>query len=179
MAGDIKAKFGTQGTLTFTSFNSQAGSSTFLAGSSSLAVDNTTDVALDYIVSAKITWSTTAPAAGTYRLDMHVYGSLNDTPDYPLDGSGNALGTDVDRSFATDGDKANSAAWWASLTLAATASKVYTQNPKGIALQCFGGRGSLPKYWGMWAVHGVTTASSTPASSGNTVWYMPVLAQYT
>lgn len=176
MAGDIKAKFGTQGTLTFTSFNSQAGSSSFLAGSSSLAVDNSSTVALSYMFAAKITWSTTAPAAGTYRLDWHVYGNLNDTPDYPLDGSGNALGTDVDRTFATEGDKVNSAAYLDSLTLAATASKVYTQKPISIA-PAF--NGNMPKFWGIWAVHAVTTASSTPASSGNTYWYMPVLAQYT
>jgi hypothetical protein len=176
MAGDIKAKFGTQGTLTFTSFNSQAGDSSFLAGSSSLAVDNTSNVALDYLFSSKVTWSSTAPAAGTYRLDFHVYGNLNDTPDYPLDGSGNALGTDVDRTFASDGDKSNSTAFVQSLTLATTANKVYTLDPVGLA-QFFGGQ--MPKFWGIWAVHGVTTASSTPSSGSNTYWYMPVLAQYT
>ena len=63
MAGDIKAKYGTQGTLTFTSFNSLAGSSGFTAGAGSLAVANTTDLALDYLLSCKITWSTTAPTS--------------------------------------------------------------------------------------------------------------------
>lgn len=176
MAGDLKAKFGTQGTLTFTSLNSLAGSSTLVAGAGSLAVDNTSNVALDYLVSVKISWSSTAPAAGSYVLDMHIYGNLNDTPDYPLDGSGNALGTDTARTFARVADKYNSTAFWKELGLYTTASKVYTQTPCGIA-NLFGGM--LPKYWGMWATHGVTTASSTPGASGNTVWYMPVLQQYT
>jgi hypothetical protein len=178
MAGDIKAKFGTQGTLTFTSFNSKAGDSTFLAGSSSAAVDNgSANVALDYLFSSKITWSSTGASAGTLRLDFHVYGNLNDTPDYPLDGSGNVLGTDTGRTFATDGDKANGTAFVQSLTITASqANKVYTLDPVGLA-QFFGGQ--MPKWWGIWAVHGSTTANATPASSGNTYWYMPVLAQYT
>lgn len=176
MAGDLKAKFGTQGTLTFTSLNSLAGSSTLVAGASSAAVDNTANVALDYLVSAKITWSSTAPAAGSYVLDMHIYGNLNDAPDYPKDGSGNDINGDAAKTFAQAGDKYNSTAFWSELALYATASKVYTQTPKGIAY-LFGGM--LPKYWGMWATHGVTTASSTLGASGNTVWYMPVLQQYT
>lgn len=177
MAGDIKIKYGTQGTLTYTSFNSLAGSSTFVAGATSLAVDNTTTLALDYLVSSKITWSTTAPASGaaTYFLNMYVYAELNDTPDYPLDGSGNALGTDVARTFATTGDQGNSMQFYKQVQLAATASKVYTTPRVGIA-QLFA---SMPKYWGLWSTHGVTTASSTPASSGNTFWYIPVLQQYT
>jgi hypothetical protein len=176
MAGDIKAKYGTQGTLTFTSFNSLAGSSGFTAGAGSLAVANTTDLALDYLLSAKVTWSSTAPAAGTYQLDLHLYSELNDTPDYPLDGSGNALGTDTARTFAQDKDKRNSTVFFKAIELHTTASKVYTTPRLGIALR-FGG--TLPKYWGVWASHGVTTASSTPHSSGNTFWYLPVLQQYT
>lgn len=176
MAGDIKSKFGSQGTLTWTALNSLAGSSSFLAGAGSLAVDNSALLALDILIAIKVTWSSTAPAAGTYRLDLHAYGNLNDTPDYPFDGSGNALGTDVARTFASDGDKANGTQFLASLVLAATANKVYTLAPTGLA-QAFGGQ--LPKYVGLWATHGVTTGSSTPHSSGNTCWYMPVLAQYT
>lgn len=176
MAGDIKSKYSTVVALTFTSVNSLAGSSTFLAGAGSLAQENSTSLHLDWLLSAKITWSSTAPAAGTYRMDFHAYGSLNDTPDYPLDGSGNALGTDLARTFASEGDKFNSTHFVGSLTLAATASKVYTLNPRGIA-SLFGG--PIPKYFGIWATHAVTTASSTPAASGNTVWATPVLAQYT
>ena len=176
MAGDIKAKFGSQGTLTFTSFNSLAGSSGFTAGASSLAVSNTTDLALDYLLSSKITWSSTAPAAGTYQLDLHVYSELNDTPDYPLDGSGNALGTDTARTFAQDKDKRNSTILFKSIELHTTASKIYTTPRAGLASR-FGG--TMPKFWGVWASHGVTTASSTPHSSGNTFWYLPVLQQYT
>lgn len=176
MAGDIKPKYGTQGTLTYTSFNSLAGHATWLAGAGSLAVDNASALALDYLLSGKITWSSTAPAAGTYQLDIHTYGNLNDTPDYPLDGSGNALGTDTARTFAVDKDKRNSTDYLRSIELHTTASKVYTMPPRSIVNQ-FGS--SMPKFWGIWISHAVTTASSTPASSGNTWWYMPVLEQYT
>ena len=176
MAGDLKAKYGTQGTLTFTTFNSLAASSTFVGGAGSLAVSNTTDLALDYLVSWKFTWSSTAPAAGTLRLDTHLYSELNDTPDYPLDGSGNALGTDLARTFATVDDKFGSTIFFRSHGLTATASKIYTAPRIGIA-QYF--NNTMPKFWGLWATHGSTTASSTPAASGNTFWYLPVLQQYT
>lgn len=177
MAGDIKSQFGTQVALTFTSFNSLAGSSGFTAGAGSLAVNNTSVYALDCLLSGKITWSSTAPAAGTYQLDLHLYSGLNDTPDYPVDGSGNALGTDTARTFAVDKDKRNSTVLFRSLELHTTASKVYTFSQQGIASR-FASQ-VVPKYWGLWATHGVTTGSSTPHSSGNTFWSLPVLQQYT
>lgn len=177
MAGDIKAKYGSSAAFTFTAFNSLAGSSTFLAGASSGAIDNTSALALDFLVAGKITWSSTAPAAGTRRLDTHVWGSLDDTPTYPVDGSGNAINGDAAKTFATSGDKFNSSAPMPPLTLADTASKVYTLRATGIA-RLFGAAG-VPKFFGLWCSHGVTTASSTPHSSGNTWSYTPVLAQYT
>jgi hypothetical protein len=175
MAGDIKTKYGSSAAYTFTSINSLAGSSSFLAGGGCLAIDNTSNLHLDYLVSGKITWTSTAPAAGTYQMDIHAYGSLNDTPDYPLDGSGNALGTDTARTFANLNDKYNSGQLLISLGLTATVSKVYTFSPRSIS-KLFG---AVPKFHGLWATHGVTTANSTPGSSGNTLWYTPILAQYT
>ena len=174
MAGDLKGKYGTQVALTFTSVNSLAGSASFVAGAGSLAIDNTSALALDYLLTGKITWSSTAPAAGTYQLDIHAYSNLNDTPDYPLDGSGNALGTDLARTFAQAADKFNATVLAKSLTLYTTASKVYTFSSVSIAPLL-----GQPKFWGIWVTHGVTTANSTPHSSGNTFWAMPVLAQYT
>ena len=178
MAGDIKGKYGTQVALTYTAINSMGGSATWVAGAGCLAVSNTTDLALDYMVSGKITWSSTAPASGaaSYSLEVRTYGELNDTPDYPFDGSGNALGTDLARTFATVDDKLNSTNFLKSIGLAATANKVYTFPRIGIA-NTF--NGPMPKFWGIWCSHGVTTASSTPAASGNTFWSLPVLEQYT
>lgn len=175
MAGDIKAKYGASASYTFTSFNSLAGSSTFVAGAGSLAVDNTTTVALDYLLSGKITWSSTAPAAGTDQLNVMAYSNLDDTPNYPQDGSGNALGTDTARTFASVGDVTNATVPVKILTLTNTANKVYSFSAVGIA-SLFG---SCPKFHGLWCTHGVTTASSTPAASGNAFTYTPVLAQYT
>lgn len=179
MAGDLKAKYASSASWTWTSFNSLAGSSTFVAGAMSAPVEvsNASNLWLDMIVAGLVTWGSTAPAAGTYRLDVHVYGSINDTPTYPKDGSGNDMGTDAARTFATADDKFNATALWQSVTLAATASKVYTAKPQGL-VQLFGGV-QLPNRVGLWATHGVTTGSSTPHSSGNTWSYTPVLAQYT
>jgi hypothetical protein len=175
MAGDIKLKYAASAAYTFTSLNSLAGSSSFLAGAGCLAIDNTSNLHRDYLIGGKITWSSTAPAAGTYQMDIHAYSDLDDTPTYPVDGSGNALGTDTARTFAAAGDKSNSLAQVKSLTLAATASKVYTFSKVSLK----GVFGEIPKYHGLWITHAVTTASSTPAASGNTLSYTPVLAQYT
>lgn len=174
MAGDIEGKFVASGAFTFTSANSLVGSSTFVAGAMSAVVANS--IWLDMLVGALITWSSTAPAAGTYRLDVHAYGSINDTPTYPKDGSGNDMGTDAARTFATADDKYNATSLFQPLVLAATANKVYSMKPVGIA-QCFAG--PLPNKVGLWITHGVTTASSTPASSGNTWSYTPIIAQFT
>ena len=174
MAGDIEGKFVASGSFTFTSANSLAGSSTFVAGAMSAVLSNS--IWLDVLVGGLITWSSTAPAAGTYRLDCHVYGSINDTPTYPKDGSGNNMGTDAALTFATADDKYNATQLFQSLTLAATANKVYSMKPMGIAALF---AGPLPNKIGLFVTHGVTTASSTPAASGNTWSYTPVLAQYT
>lgn len=175
MPGDINKKYGSSAAFTFTSLNSLAGSGTFLAGAGCLAIDNTTNLYSNYIVGGKVTWSSTAPAAGTYRLDVHAFGSLNDTPDYPEDGSGNSLGTDTARTFASSGDKFNAAALARSVELSATASKVYTIKPFAV-MPLFG---DLPKHIGLWVTHGVTTASSTPGASGNTFWYTGTKGAYT
>ena len=175
MAGDIKLKYGASASFTFTSANSLAGSSAFVAGAGTLAVTNSTPV-VDELVSGIITWSSTAPAAGTYQLNVYVYGAVNDTPTYPQDGSGNALGTDLARTFAQAADRDNALRFGAVVTLYATASKVYSFVPFSVA-QLFGG--SMPTHWGLWITHGVTTANSTPHSSGNTWSHTPVYAQYT
>jgi len=177
MAGDIKAKYGASASYTFTSLNSLAGSSSFVAGGVSAVVDNTSTVALDYLVSGKITWSSTAPAAGTYSLQIWVYGNLDDIPNYPQDGSGNNLGTDTARTFAQAVDVTNACRFLKNIDLYTTASKVYTFSGLGIA-SLFSPYGP-PKYHGLFVTHGVTTASSTPSSGSNTITNTPVLAQYT
>ena len=177
MAGDIKLKYGSSASFTFTSANSLAGSGTWVAGAGSLAVSNSTP-AVDELVSGIITWSSTAPASGaaTYFLYVYVYGSVNDTPTYPQDGSGNNFGTDVARTFAATTDRDNAVRLGAVVQLSATANKVYSFAPFSVAA-LFGG--SLPNNYGLWVTHGVTTASSTINSTGNTWSRTPVFAQYT
>lgn len=178
MAGDLKAKYAASASFTFTSANSLAGSATFVAGAMSAPIDVGTNLWLDMIVAGLITWSSTAPASGasTYFLEARVYGSINDTPTYPKDGSGNDMGSNAALTFASADDKNNATSLINTVALAATASKVYTLKPRGIA-QLFGG--PLPSRVGLFVTHGVTTASSTINASGNTWSYTPILAQYT
>lgn len=178
MAGDIKSKYVASASFTFTSANSLAGSSTWVAGAMSAPLDIATNLWLDIIVGGLITWSSTAPASGTstYLLEARVYGSINDTPTYPKDGSGNNMGSDAALTFASADDKNNATQLLNTVVLAATASKVYTLKPMGVAA-LFGG--PMPNRVGLFVTHGVTTASSTINASGNTWSYTPILAQYT
>jgi hypothetical protein len=175
MAGDLKQKYAGSAALTFTSLNSLAGSSTFVAGAGCLAIDNTSTLYEDVLVGGLVTWSSTAPAAGTYRMDTHVYSAHDDTPTYPKDGSGNALGTDVARTFASMDDKANATYFAQQTVLATTANKVYSIKQFSVRQLI----GNMPAYWGIWMTHGVTTGSSTPHSSGNTMSYKPCYGSYT
>jgi len=183
MAGNIFPKYGSSASLTMTSLNSLAGSSGLTQGACSLAVNNTSGGISgapysDFLVGGTITWNSTTPASGasTYFLYVWAYGSINDTPTYPQNGSGSAIGTDAAVTFAALSDQQNATRLGAVVQLSATASKVYTFAPFSIA-SCFGG--SVPDYWGIIIIHGVTTSGSTTSSSGNTISYTPIQAQYT
>jgi hypothetical protein len=176
MAGNLLQGYAS-GSYTFTAANSLAGSASFVAGAMSLAVNNTATLYEDFLVSGLITWSTTAPASGaaTYLLEVRAYGSVNNTPTYPKDGSGNNLGTDAALTFATADDKNNATSLGGAVTLAATASKVYSFKPFSVR-QLFG---NMPGYHGLFVTHGVTTASSTINASGNTWSWTGCYGTYT
>lgn len=84
----IKEAFGTTANLTVT-LASLGSSSTFLAGQESNAVDNTTDLMLDNLLSGKVTVGTT-PTSGT-EIRVYVVGIMDDTtwPDV-FDGANSA-----------------------------------------------------------------------------------------
>ena len=69
---------------------SLASSSTLLAGSESDAVDNSSNLYLDYHVGGKITVGTT-PTANT-KIEVWTYATIDETPTYPdvFDGTGSA-----------------------------------------------------------------------------------------
>ena len=76
-AGDIKQAYAASSDLTVTNLNGLAASATWVAGWESGAIDNTTDLYLDYRVTAKITVESAGLAAGEIRL--YLVGMLDDS----------------------------------------------------------------------------------------------------
>lgn len=85
---DIKASYGASSAVTI-SLAGLASDTNLLAGVESDAVDNSTDLCLDYQLAGKITTGTSPTASK--RIRVHVVGMLNDStwPDV-FDGTGSA-----------------------------------------------------------------------------------------
>jgi hypothetical protein len=155
---DIKLAYAGSAALTFV-LTSLASDTNLLAGRESTAVSNTTNLYLDYLVGGKITTGTTPTAAR--RIEIYVYGSVDDTPTYPdvLDG------TDSNETI-TSADIRN-----ACMTLIgvlgtdSTSDRTYWMSARGVAAAF---AGAMPKNWGLFIVH--NTGVNLNATAGNHVW---------
>jgi hypothetical protein len=157
MAGDIKAKFGTNNqaiTCTITSLASatQRGST---------AIDNTTNVFLDALVQVKVkTGTIVAPSV----VNIYAYGTSNGGTDY------------TDGVSGVDGNVTLTSPPNAILigTIQCPANTTtYVGGPLSVAAAF---NGTLPDHWGI-VVENLTGAA-LDASVGS-AWYQGVLAQYT
>lgn len=75
--GDIQLQYAASSNLTVTNLNSVASSATWLAGWESALIDNTSNLYLDYRVTAKITVAAASLTAGEIR--MYLVGMLDDS----------------------------------------------------------------------------------------------------
>lgn len=137
-----------------------ASSATFVAGRQGTAVDNTTNLYDDALVSGQVTVGTT-PTANT-QIQVYVYAQQDDTPTYP------------DTFTGTDGDKTITSAGVASGMIrlagvlsvdATTSNRTYYLAPFSVA-SLFGG--VLPKRWGLFITHNTGVALNSTAA--NHVW---------
>jgi hypothetical protein len=172
MAGDIKLKYGTAAAFTVTNLHSLASSATNIAGWSSAAVDNATDLLVDVLISGEFKVSSSAPTANK-GIRVYAYAAHSDTPTWPdLFSSG----TEGAQGAATVHDEeqrdCGMVPLWACVVDAGT-SEVYVMPPTSLAA-AFGG--VVPSDWALWVVQDTGQAL---ASSGNALHRMPVLAQYT
>ena len=175
MAGDIKLKYPAASTaVTVTNLQSLAASQTWIAGWCSAAVANTSNVYQDYMYGGQFTSASSARQAGS--LSVWVVGALNDTPTWPATSSG-TLGTEGALAFADTFRRDSLVRPLAQFTFDTTASAIYTFPPIGIA-QCFGGR--VPPYHCLFIAQNLaTTTAAGLASSGNAIYYTPIIDQYT
>lgn len=172
MAADFKVKYpSTSSTdLTITLASLASGSSgVYTTGRESTAVDNTSNLDLDHLVSGKITTGTSPTSSRV--INVYAYANMSSssgTPTYPdvLDG------TDSDETFTSANVMATSIRLIATLVIDSTSNRTYYFGPVSIA-QTFG---SMPKFWGIYVAH--DTAVSLNSTSGNhQICYERVQAQ--
>lgn len=167
MAATFKLSYGTALTLTVTNLQSLASSSSFSAGWTSAWIDNTSVLALDYIVTAAIASGTT-PTAGSVR--VYVYAQHSDGSTSPGISSAGTPGTEGTLTITdTEQRDASLVLLWSS-DVDTTTNDVYTMPPRSIA-QAFG---CVPRKFAIFVAHDTVAALK---SSGNAVYADPILEQ--
>lgn len=158
---NIKLAYGTSTAMTFTSVNSLASDTNLLAGASALAIDNSSNLYLDYRIAGFYkNNATVAPTAGQ-SINTWGYGSYDDTPTYP----DTLAGTDAAKTITTSNILNSLGVFIASNIVAATTSQVNPFDSGSIAA-LWGGH--PPKLHSIFTVH---NSGQALAASGNTVNY--------
>lgn len=161
---DIKTKYPSTSSVALTiSLASLASGSAgvFTAGQESTAVDNTSNLDVDHLLSGVIR-AGTSPTSGRY-INVYAYANISSasgTPTYPdvLDG------TDSAETFTSANVMNGIVKLVASLIIDSTSNRDYFFGPISIA-SLFGG--ALPKFWGVFVAH--DTAVALNATGGNHV----------
>jgi hypothetical protein len=149
---------GTAFTLTL---NSLASSSTLLAGRASTAVDNTTNLYEDYLISGEVKMGTT-PTTATF-VEVWAYAIRGDDTNYPL----GITGTDANFSMPSLGSKAGGVVRLGAIQVDLTTTGQVFDFASASLAQAFGG--SCPSKFGLFVVH--NCGAALDASAGGTFWY--------
>lgn len=159
-AGDIKRVYASSSALTVTNLHSLPASSTFLGGWESGAIDNTSNLYLDYRVTAKLVTHASNRQAGTLRL--YLIGPTDDSawPDV-IDG------TESTETWTDTEERDACAILAAEIAVDNTASATYEIHVASVA-QFFGG--NLPKKFSIFITGDAATSTNAQlASSGSVV----------
>lgn len=141
-----------------------------LAGRQSTVVDNTTNVDLDHLVTAKITAGTTPTSGNT--IEVWAFASwkiASGSSSYP-DGLG---ATDAAVTLTSSNTKNSELKLVGVITVDATTGRIYYLAPVSIA-QLFGG--SLPSKWGIFLINASGVALDA-TNSNHEIHYFRVQAQ--
>lgn len=152
-AGDIKLVYGTAADATIT-LASLASDTAKLAGRESTAIDNSSALALDYLISGKIT-SGTSPTTGK-SIEVWCVASWDGT-NYPA----GFAGTDAAGPTLIAENKNSALALVASLAIVGTSNTTYHFTCRSIAALF----GMCPKKFSFFVTH--DTAVALHATSGN------------
>ncbi len=161
---DIKTKYPSTSSVALTiSLASLASGSAgvFTAGRESTAVDNTSNLDVDHLLSGKIRVGT-SPTSGRY-INVYVIGNISSssgTPTYP----DVITGSDSARTFTSANVMSGIVKLAASIVIDSTSARDYFFGPISVA-SLFGG--VLPKFWNAFGAH--DTAVSLDSTAGNHV----------
>lgn len=165
---DIKAKYGTAGTFTTTNLQSLASSSTRVNGWTSAYLDNTSTLAIDYLVGGQFTVAAAGLSASTV-IEVYAYASYDGTNSPDLFSSGTEGTEGAANVHDTEQRDCGMVLLWSG-TIDTGASEVYSMPPRSIR-QAFG---FVPRKVALWVTHNTGAAL---ASSGNALYYDPVFEQ--
>jgi hypothetical protein len=150
-AGDIKIAYGASSALTQTNLDGLASDTTYLAGWESDAIDNSTNLYLDYIINAKFLTESSGVTAGEIRL--YLVAELDDSswPDV-FDGTEST-------ETVTDTEVRDAICRLAAITAVdtSTAQTYYLQCPSVAAV--FGG--TVPRKFVVFVTQGTGTTLET------------------
>lgn len=175
MAGDLKLKYGTDAAFTMTGIEDVDSSTTWVGGWTTGSVDNTSALAVDYLVSGQFTTEGSNRQAG--YIYVYAYAALDDAPTWPDVFSSGTEGTVGAATVHSVEARDAGMRLVAAIYVNNTNSAVFTFPPTSIAA-LFGG--SVPNRWALWVTsNAATTTADWCVASGTTLYYAPVLAQYT
>lgn len=169
MAADFKTKYPSTSSVALTlGLGSLASDTNLLAGRESTAVDNTTNLDVDHILSGFVTTGTTPTVSTVIEVWAYCsYKTATGTPTYPdvFDG------TDSAETITNAGVK-GFLRLVDVMVVTATSNIAYPIKPCSI-LQLFG---FMPKFWGIFVTH--NTVAALNATAGNHVFeYERIQAQ--
>jgi hypothetical protein len=156
---DFKTKYPATSSIALTlGVASLASDTNLLAGRASTAVDNTSNLDLDHLVSGVVMTGTTPTVNTTIEVWAYAsYKTASGTPTYP----DTITGTDANKTLTNSGTKASALRLVASIVVTATSNVAYPFAPVSIA-SLFG---AMPKFWGLFVVH--NTGAALNATAGN------------
>lgn len=174
MAGDIKQKYGASTAPTVTNLQSLASSQDWTVGWGSATQNNTSTLALDYLLGA--TFTTNASNRQIGQINVYIIASLNDTPTFPIVNVG-TLGTEGAVGFV-DTEERDSICRLLTVSQVDASASAIMAIPQTAIAQLFGG--VMPTHFVVFvAQNASTTTTAGLASSGSAVYLTPSLTQYT
>ncbi len=170
MAGDIKVKYPATSTVAITcNLASLASDTNLLAGRAGTAIDNTTNVDLDHLLSGFIRTGT-SPTAGT-KIEVWAYSYTSiasGTPTY-ID---SITGTDANKTMTSRNVMFAGLAPVTTIVVDSNSNRDYYIKPTSIAALF----GQMPPFWGIFIVQNTTVALN---STQTALQYERVQNQYT